>query len=64
MTWAKCLWVELPAGNPFSSAFPPDYSIGCHPDLKTAGMINGYPFSYCPYCGKEIESTDNTGGVG
>jgi hypothetical protein len=53
-----CLWVELPHKTPFSSAFPPDYTIGCNGE-RCAGMLNGRPFSYCPFCGKEIESTDN-----
>jgi hypothetical protein len=53
-----CVWEEIPPGNMFSAAFPSDYYIGCNQE-RSAGMINGRPFSYCPFCGKEIESVES-----
>jgi hypothetical protein len=50
-----CVWKERPHKTPMSSAFPADYTIGCNGEA-CAGMLNGRPFSYCPFCGCEIES--------
>jgi len=53
-----CTWEEIPVANIFSSALGTEYYIGCNQE-RSAGMINGRPFSYCPFCGKEIESVDS-----
>jgi hypothetical protein len=49
-----CLWKVIPCGDMFSSALVTEHYIGCNQE-RSAGMINGRPFSYCPFCGSEIE---------
>jgi hypothetical protein len=55
-----CVWKEIPAsGSVFSSALVTEYHIECNGE-RCAGMLNGRQFSYCPFCGEEIESQANT----